>query len=140
LTKQRTDLSLVPLSFLQETATVMLDCLVDRCLVARRYFARLLPLALVAAMTFGCNATVQDKSWKATGTAQAPGPIDDAKSIVQRYADGAAVGSEAIGFDDVVKQVTAVDAAKGAKLKKFFDDTLKKGVDAASAKALLKDL
>jgi hypothetical protein len=43
-------------------------------------------------------------------------------------------------FDDLAQRVTAADAGKGAKVKKFLDDAQKKGVDAAAAKALLKDL
>jgi hypothetical protein len=138
LTKQRADLSLDSLSFLQETATVTLARLVDRRPVARWSFARLLPLLLVAALTIGCSATVQDKVMTGSGTA--PGPVDEAKSLVNRYADGEQMGSEAMVFDDLVQRVTAADAGKGAKLKKFLDDAQKKGVDAAAAKALLKDL
>ena len=112
--------------------------LVDRCLVDRRSIARLFPLALVAVLTIGCSGTVQDKVMTGTGTG--PGPVDEAKALLRRYADGQPMGSEAMVFDDLAQRVTAADAAKGAKLKKFLDDAQKKGVDANAAKALLKDL
>ena len=117
---------------------MLLARLVDRCPVARWSFARLLPLFLVAALTIGCSATVQDKVMTGTGTA--PGPVDEAKSLIKRYADGEPMGSEAMVFDDLVQRVTAADAGKGAKLKKFLDDAQKRGADTAAAKALLKDL
>ena len=111
-------------------------------LVQTRPSTPILRIALVAAavVAAGCNATVQDREWKATGTAQPSGPIEDAKSLVQRYADGVEMGSEAMTFEDLVQRVTAADAGKGAKLKKFLDDASKKGIDASAAKALLKDL
>jgi len=128
-----------------ENTPVMLAHLVDcrrsaRHLVDGRSFVWLLPLALVAALVTGCTAKVQDNQWPGAGSSQAPSPIEQAKAIVQRYADGEPLGSEAMGFDDIVQQVTAADAGKGAKVKKFFDDIQKRGVDASAAKALLKDL
>ncbi len=105
-----------------------------RCLVF------VLSCSLLAAVAAGCNSTVQDREWKGSGTGTVPGPVDDAKALVQRYADGEQMGSEAMTFDDLVQRVTAADAGKGAKLKKFLDDASKKGVDPSAAKALLKDL
>ncbi len=110
---------------------------------ARRFvdgkpFTRLLPLAVVAALAIGCNASVQDKVM--TGTGPGPGPVDEAKALIKRYADGEPIGSEAMVYDDLAQRVIAADAAKGAKVKKFLDDTQKKGVDANAAKTLLKDL
>ncbi len=107
-------------------------------LVDRQSFARLLPLFFVAALAIGCGGTVQDKVMTGTGTG--PGPVDEAKALIKRYADGEPMGSEAMVFDDLAQRVTAADAGKGAKVKKFLDDAQKKGVDAAAAKALLKDL
>lgn len=109
-----------------------------RRLIEGKPFARLLPLALGAALVIGCSSTVNDKVMTGTGTG--PGPVEEAKALVQRYADGQPMGSEAMVFEDLAQRVIAADAAKGAKVKKFLDDTQKKGVDVNAAKALLKDL
>jgi len=95
-------------------------------------------LALIAGMAVGCSGTVKDRVM--TGSGSGPGPIDEAKTLIQRYANGEPMGSEAMVFDDLVKRVTAADAGKGAKLKKYLDSAQKRGVDATAAKALLKDL
>lgn len=66
-----------------------------------------------------------------------PNPLGEARSLLQSYAGGQPVGSELTFFDDLVKRVTAADAAKGAKLKAFCDEVAAKGaVDVAKAKAL----
>ena len=103
-----------------------------------RSCTRLVALAIAVSLAVGCSGTVQDKVM--TGAAQAPNPLGEAKALVQRYADGGELGSEAMNFDDVIQRATAADAGKGAKIKKFLDDTRKKGVDASAAKALLNDL
>lgn len=85
----------------------------------------------------GCGAGAQDRRWEVKGAA-APDPLADARVVVQRFADGGQVGSEAEGFPDLVRRVTEVDAEKGAKLKKLLET--RGGPDAAAANALLKEL
>ena len=44
--------------------------------------------------------------------------VDEAKQILQNYANGAPLTSEAAGFPDLITRVKAEDAAKGAELEK----------------------
>lgn len=70
-----------------------------------------------------------------------PNPVGEARALLESYAGGQSLGSEREIFNDLVARVTAVDAAKGAALKAFFDDATAKGkVDAAAAKATLGGL
>lgn len=98
--------------------------------------ARAAALILIGlALTIGCGRAA-DRVIPFT-----PDPLAEARSIVRAYAGGQALGSESMGFDDLVARVTAADAAKGTKLRGFFDEVRKKGKpDAAKAKKLLGEL
>ena len=74
-------------------------------------------------------------------TPAAPDPVAEAKSLLEAYGGGQPLGSESVNYEDLINRVTAVDAGKGAKLKAFADEALKKGkVDAAKAKKLAAEL
>jgi len=104
----------------------------------RDRLARALIVGLIASAGLGCGGPgAQDRRWEVKAAA-APDPVAEARGIVQRFADGGQVGSEAEGFPDLVRRVTEVDADKGVKLKKLLET--RGGPDAAAAKALLKEL
>ena len=85
----------------------------------------------------GCGAGAQDRRWEVKEAA-ARDPLAEARVLVQRFAGGGQVGSEAEGFPDLIRRVTEADAEKGAKLKKLLET--RGGPDAAAASALLKEL
>lgn len=89
-------------------------------------------LVMAAVFVAGCTARVRDRELPFT-----PDPVAEAKAILNGYAAGQAVGSESMMFDDLVARVSAVDQAKGAELRLFFDDlAVRRGPDRAKAKAL----
>lgn len=70
-----------------------------------------------------------------------PDPVAEARAIVTAYANGQAVGSETVGFEDLLGRVESADAAKAAKLRPFLQEVMKQGsADAAKAKKLLAEL
>jgi len=93
---------------------------------------RIVALIVAALVQMGCSAGVQDRVLPFT-----PDPVGEAKALVSAYVSGQGLGSEASAFDDLVARVSAVDEAKGAQLRTFFDATLQRGPDKARAKALL---
>jgi len=94
-------------------------------------------LALAAVMAAGCGKRATDRVMPFE---RKPDAIADAKSLLQAYAAGQAVGSESMGFDELVGKVEAADAAKGKKFKDFIGEVKKRGVaDAAKAKKLLAE-
>lgn len=97
--------------------------------------ARCIAAVVVAAfMVTGCSGGVRDRELPFT-----PDPVAEAKAILNGYAGGQPVGSESMMFDDLVARVSAVDQAKAAELRKFFDDiATRRGPDRAKAKALVE--
>lgn len=93
---------------------------------------RIVALFAGALVHMGCSAGVQDRVLPFK-----PDPVGEAKAIVNAYVSGQGLGSESSAFDDLVARVAAVDGAKGAQLRAFFDATLQRGPDKARAKALL---
>ena len=95
-------------------------------------------LVLVAVMAAGgCGKRATDRVMPFE---RKPDAIADAKSLLQAYAAGQPVGSETMGFDELVGKVAAADAAKGKKFKDFIGEVKKRGVaDAAKAKKLLAE-
>jgi hypothetical protein len=85
----------------------------------------------------GCSARTVDRQWETP--AQPADPLASARSLLKGYADGRELGSEAMEFDAIVKQVTEVDAAKGEKLRKFLT-SIKNAPDPAAAAKLAKEL
>lgn len=92
-------------------------------------------LVVAAVSVAGCAQRVDRQ------IAFTPDPVAEARSILQAYAGGQAVGSEVAGFDDLLARVQGVDASKGTKLKDFLDEVRKTGrANAAKAKKLLGEL
>ena len=54
-----------------------------------------------------------------------PDPVGEARSMLEGYASGSPMGSEASMYDDLVARVTAADAAKGAALGEFLEGVRK---------------
>lgn len=95
----------------------------------------ILGLLLVVA---GCSRTQAPKMPLTPG---APDPVAEAKSLLEAYGGGQPLGSESVNYEDLINRVTAVDAAKGAKLKAFAEEAVGKGkVDPAKAKKLAAEL
>jgi hypothetical protein len=65
-------------------------------------------------MLIGCGGTVKQETIAVPKTAA----VDEAKQILQNYANGAPITSEASGFPGLIERVKAEDAAKGAELEK----------------------
>jgi len=104
--------------------------------MTRSGFAGVLAVALAGLS--GCDS---QKPKVQTYEVKAPDPVAEAKAILQNYANGQPVTSEAESFPDLVKRVKAVDAAKGDILEQGFKDILaKKNNPGPTAKELLKKL
>jgi hypothetical protein len=89
-------------------------------------------IIMAACMVTGCSGGVRDRELPFT-----PDPVAEAKALLNLYASGQPVGSESMMFDDLVTRVSAVDQAKAAELRTFFDDlAARRGPDKAKAKAL----
>lgn len=106
----------------------------------RSYARLLLVLGLMAvpvACVVGCGrgrGTKHEINMK-------PDPVGEARSLLQAYAGGQPLGSEQEIFTDLITRVSAADAAKGASLKAFLDESAAQGkVDAAKAKELAAGL
>lgn len=94
-------------------------------------------LALAAVIVAGCSKRATDRVMPFE---RKPDAIADAKALLTAYAAGQAVGSEVMGFDDLIAKVEAADAAKGKKFKDFIGEVKKRGgADAAKAKKLLAE-
>lgn len=93
-------------------------------------------LGLVVAV--GCSKTSQqEKSYSIPMTP----PIDQAKQLLQQYANGNPVGSEATGFQGLVADVRKTDSAKADILEKALQEIEKNPRSAASvAKGVLPKL
>lgn len=104
----------------------------------RTFFAVTL-LGIVALGMAGCmqGATPQVETFEAPTV----DPLTEAKAILQNYAKGMPVTSEAASFPDLIKRVTEKDAAKGAILEKGLGE-IKANPSSAQTKAteLLKQL
>jgi hypothetical protein len=67
--------------------------------------------------------------------------IEEAKQILQNYANGAPLTSEAASFPDLITRVKAEDAAKGAELEKGLSQIQAQPNNRASiAKSLISKL
>ncbi len=56
-----------------------------------------------------------------------PDAVTRAIVLIQGYADGQPVGSEAIGFEELAQGVAAIDAEKGSDVKEFLGEIEKTG-------------
>lgn len=65
-------------------------------------------------------------------------PVNEARSMLQAYAAGQSVGSEASAYDDLTSRLKAADPVKGEAFATFVEETRKSTSDVASrAKKLL---
>lgn len=96
-------------------------------------------LALFAALGLtGCGG---DKPKVETFEAPPADPLAEAKAILNNYANGQPVASEAAAFPEIVRRVRAADPAKGDVLDKGFKDILaNKQNPGPKAKEILKKL
>ena len=99
----------------------------------RRIVLSLLVVPSVA-VTGGCNPEVETKV-----IAVKPNPTGEARAMLESYANGQPVSSEAAGYDDLVARLKAADPAKGEALAKFVDETRRAPAGVAErAKKLLE--
>ena len=66
--------------------------------------------------------------------------VGEAKVILNDYAQGNPMGSEAMRFDEIIEELKKTDPKKAAVLEKGFADLKKSPNKAAKAKELLKQL
>src|SRR5207248_6306067 len=94
------------------------------------------PLLLVGVIVLsGCGS---GRPREKTVKLHNPKGIDAAKAVLQRYAGGSPLASEAMSFPQIVQEVKESDPGKGAILEKGFADLQKaKGNLAPKAKDLL---
>ena len=95
-------------------------------------------LALAAA-TLGCGQTVKEKQIEVKA---ATDPLLTPRSILQRYADGQALGSEVTSFQYLVETLRKADPAKAEILEKGLEEIQKAAPEARAkqAKELLQKL
>jgi len=93
-------------------------------------------LGIVFAAIQGCgSASVQDKVLRENST----DPISIAAELLDSYAAGFPVGSEAEGYEEIINSVLSVDSQKGEELKNFLDSVERtRRVDRKEAKRLLE--
>ena len=81
-------------------------------------------LFLVALVMTGCGPQgVAEKRF----SNPPPDAVTRAIVLIQGYADGQPVGSEAIEFEELVQGVAAIDAEKGSDVKEFLAEIEKTG-------------
>jgi hypothetical protein len=94
---------------------------------------------LFAVITLGCGSSVREETIEVKA---ANDPLHAPRSILQRYADGQALGSEVESFPKLVEDVQQVDPARAQILEKGLKD-IRKAAPASRpslAKALLTKL
>lgn len=91
--------------------------------------------ALLLALLAGCSGPQPEETIEVKASND---PLNAPRSILQRYADGQALGSEVASFPKLVEDVRAVDAARAAVLEKGLADIQK--ASASSRPALAKSL
>lgn len=77
-------------------------------------------LAVIVFAAAGCGPQVKTKVIEIK-----PDPVGEVRSMLQAYAAGQPVSSEAGGYDDLVARLKAVDAAKGEAFARFVAETRK---------------
>jgi hypothetical protein len=96
-------------------------------------------VGLAAIVAAGCSGqkTPEVKKYQV----QMPTGVERAKQVLQNYANGAPVGSEATTFSEIVDEVKKTDPQKGALLEKGFAEIRQSQESPAEkAKALLGQL
>lgn len=88
-----------------------------------RLFGSWMVVVCVAALASGCSNL--DPSQRDRMLETVPDPVAEARSMLEGYASGSPMGSEASMYDDLVSRVKAADAAKGESLAEFLDDVRK---------------
>lgn len=87
-------------------------------MVSRSMLVAYCALMAVAPALVGCGGgPVQQESIEVKSTA-----FDEAKQILQMYADGGPYSSEASAFPDLINRAKAEDAEKGAELEKALNE------------------
>lgn len=94
----------------------------------------LVGFGLLVGISGGCTKGDQGQQVK-TYEIPMKGPLDQAKSILENYAKGGRMGSEAAGFDALVKAVRETDPAKADILQKGFAELQKTPPQGLAAKA-----
>lgn len=92
---------------------------------------------LAAVVCSGCNPGTPEVKTYQVKTASG---IDQAKQLLERYANGSPLGSEVTSFPQIVSEVKKTDPQKADVLEKGLADLQKGGDTAAKAKELLKQL
>ncbi|MEN6495814.1 MAG: hypothetical protein ABFD16_16150 [Thermoguttaceae bacterium] len=96
-------------------------------------------LLLALAVVAGCNPSgIKIESYKPD---KPPAAVEQAKQLLQQYANGGPLGSEVTGYPQLIERVKQEDAQKGEILEKGLAEIQKApGTRVEKAKALLKQL
>lgn len=106
--------------------------------MARTWYALgVLLLALIVIV--GCNPSgIKVESYK---PAKPPAAVEQAKQLLQQYANGGPLGSEVTGYPQLIERVKKEDSPKGEILEKGLAEIQKApATRVEKAKALLKQL
>lgn len=99
---------------------------------------RFILLGLAFLLGAGCSGGVKEEQIQVKA---ANDPIANAKTVLQRYADGQPLSSEVTSFPFLVEEVRKVDSAKADVLQTGLEDIQKSPQQAgAKARALLGKL
>jgi hypothetical protein len=98
--------------------------------------AMLIAAGIVSLAASGCAKT--DPGQRDRVIENAPDPVGEARSVLQAYAAGGPMGSEASMFDDLSARVKAVDAAKAEVFATFAKEAMQspEGLAERAKKAL----
>ena len=92
----------------------------------------------LAVFAFGCSGGPRQENIEVKA---ANDPLNEARSVLERYAAGQALGSEVASFPKMVENVKAANAEHGAILEKGLADIQRSPANRASlAKGILKKL
>lgn len=87
---------------------------------------------LLAAALTGCSGPTPEEQIEVSASND---PLSEPRSILQRYADGQALGSETVSFPYMVEQVRKTDPQRADVLEKGLEDLQKAAPGARRAKA-----
>jgi hypothetical protein len=92
----------------------------------------------LAIALFGCSGGPREENIEVKAASD---PLNEARSVLERYAAGQALGSEVASFPKMVENVKAANAEHGAIIEKGLADIQRTPANRASlAKSILKKL
>lgn len=98
-------------------------------------------VSLITALGAALGCSDPGKPVRQYALKDAPGPLDEVRTLLQRYAEGQPVGSEAVNFETLVARVRETDPARAGVIEEGLAAIAKSPSQAATrAKGLLEKL